>query len=279
VSATARRLLLIVAAVALAAAAGARARPLARPREPKVDVKFEQLQGFNAPGTPAKYKQGRRPQDPAPSDAKNHPRPRARYRPRARPTSSRWRRTIVPRVEGLAGLGDRAAGRTSFLEDHSVLNQAKKGKAHRQAACSTTYLGFRHRPQHHEAFPIHPGQRRRLRTRLGHERRRSKDMRRVVEARPRSRAAGRARRATLLGGSITASVPQTWDFQREAGCERSVGPWFSSTAGAAPRRRVPTRRNLQLCQALPERLAVAVRSGGIPAPVRPACSTRRVRPA
>ena len=64
----ARTLGLIVAAVAIVVAALAPSAGAAR--GPKVDVKFEQLQGFNAPGTPAKYnkvgviKTG-------PSDAKN----------------------------------------------------------------------------------------------------------------------------------------------------------------------------------------------------------------
>jgi hypothetical protein len=65
---TARKLGLIVAAVALAVAALSPAAGAARGQN--VDVRFEQLQGFNAPGTPAKYnkvgviKTG-------PSDAKN----------------------------------------------------------------------------------------------------------------------------------------------------------------------------------------------------------------
>jgi hypothetical protein len=67
-TATARRLMLIVAAVVLAATTLAPSADAAG--EQKIDVKFEQLQGFNAPGTPAKYnkvgviKTG-------PSDAKN----------------------------------------------------------------------------------------------------------------------------------------------------------------------------------------------------------------
>jgi hypothetical protein len=51
-TASARRLLVIVAAVVLAAATIA---PSAGAAGGQVDVKFEQLQGFNAPGTPAKY--------------------------------------------------------------------------------------------------------------------------------------------------------------------------------------------------------------------------------
>jgi hypothetical protein len=53
VTATVRRLLVIVAAVVLAAATLAPSAGAAGGQ--KVDVKFEQLQGFNAPGTPAKY--------------------------------------------------------------------------------------------------------------------------------------------------------------------------------------------------------------------------------
>jgi hypothetical protein len=101
-TAAVRKLVWIVAAMALglatlAPSAGAGS---AGGGQPKVDVKFEQLQGFNAPGTPAKYnkvgilKTG-------PSDAKNILVLVPGTSASPPPTSSRWR---------MPGSGDRVGG-------------------------------------------------------------------------------------------------------------------------------------------------------------------------
>src|SRR3982074_3501198 len=131
----ARSLGLIVAAVALAAAALAPSAGAAR--APKVDVKFEQLQGFNAPGTPAKYNKGG-VLTTGPSDAKNilvlvpgTSASAAYFEPLAKDivrASKGWQVWAIERRE-------------NFLEDHSVLNQAKKGKATAKQLFDY-YLGF-----------------------------------------------------------------------------------------------------------------------------------------
>src|SRR5205814_7062432 len=131
----ARTLGLIVAAVALA---GATLTPSAgAAAQPKVDVKFEQLQGFKAPGTPVKYnkvgviKTG-------PSDAKNilvlvpgTSASAAYFEPLAKDivrASKGWQVWAIERRE-------------NFLEDQSVLNQAKKGKTTAKQLFDY-YLGF-----------------------------------------------------------------------------------------------------------------------------------------
>ena len=122
-TAAVRKLVLIVAAMALGLAMLAASAVAAGAQ--KVDVKFEQLQGFNAPGTPAKYnkvgviKTG-------PSDAENilvlvpgTSASAAYFEPLAKDivrTSKGWQVWAVERRENL-------------LEDHSVLDEAKNGTA------------------------------------------------------------------------------------------------------------------------------------------------------
>src|SRR5260370_1279023 len=131
----ARTLGLIVATVALAAATLAPSAGAAGAQ--KVDVKFEQLKGFSSPGTPAKYnkcgvlKTG-------PSDAKNilvlgpgTSASAAYFEPLAKDivrASKGWQVWAIERRE-------------NFLEDHSVLNQAKNGKATAKQLFDY-YLGF-----------------------------------------------------------------------------------------------------------------------------------------
>src|SRR5262245_55388541 len=131
---TLRRLALLVGALVLGLATLA---PSAGGGGQKVDVKFERVPGFSAPGTPAKYnkvgiiKTG-------PSDAKNvlvvvpgTSASAAYFEPLAKDIvrkSKGWQVWAVERRENM-------------LEDHSVLNQAKKGKATPQQLFDY-YLGF-----------------------------------------------------------------------------------------------------------------------------------------
>src|SRR3989442_1302449 len=104
---------------------------------PKVDVKFRRLEGFTSPGTPAKYnKVG--VIETGPSDAKNvlilvpgTSASAAYFEPLAKDIvlkAKGWQVWAIERRENL-------------LEDHSVLNQAKKGKATAKQLFDY-YLGF-----------------------------------------------------------------------------------------------------------------------------------------
>ena len=138
-SSKARKLCLAISTVILAAAAfvssGASAAPASS--APSVDVKFERIQGFNAPGTPAKYKKVGIIKT-GPSDAKNilvlvpgTLASAAYFEPLAKDIvrkSKGWQVWAIERRENI-------------LEDHSVLNQAKKGKDTPQQLFDY-YLGF-----------------------------------------------------------------------------------------------------------------------------------------
>jgi len=244
---------LIVAAVALAAAALAPSAGAAR--EPKVDVKFEQLQGFNAPGTPAKYnkvgvlKTG-------PGDAKNilvlvpgTSASAAYFEPLAKDivrASKGWQVWAIERRE-------------NFLEDHSVLNQAKKGKATAKQLFDY-YLGFVTDPSITKHFQFIPD------SDVGYARDwgmnvEIQDMRRVVEA-----AKKQGGKVVLgghsLGGSITAAYA-TWDFNGKPGANDLSGLVFID-GGSNPTPASPDQANLQL-QAL-QNGSPWLSFGGIPAP-------------
>ncbi len=250
---TARTLGLIVAAVALAVAALAPSAGAAR--GPKVDVKFEQLQGFNAPGTPAKYnkvgviKTG-------PSDAKNilvlvpgTSASAAYFEPLAKDivrASKGWQVWAIERRE-------------NFLEDHSVLNQAKEGKATAKQLFDY-YLGFVTDPSITKHFQFIPD------SDVAYARDwgmnvEIEDMRRVVEA-----AKKQGGKVVLgghsLGGSITTAYA-TWDFNGKPGAKDLSGLVFID-GGSSPTPASPDQANMQL-QAL-QNGSPWLSFGGIPAP-------------
>lgn len=252
-TAAARTLGSIVAAVVLTAATFA---PSAGARSvQKVDVKFEQLQGFSAPGTPAKYnkvgilKTG-------PSDAKNilvlvpgTSASAAYFEPLAKDivrASKGWQVWAIERRE-------------NFLEDHSVLNQAKKGKATAKQLFDY-YLGFVTDPSITKHFQFIPD------SDVAYARDwgmnvEIQDMRRVVEA-----AKKQGGKVVLgghsLGGSMTTAYA-TWDFNGKPGANDLSGLVFIDGA-SSPTPASPDQANLQL-QAL-QNGSPWLSFGGIPAP-------------
>jgi pimeloyl-ACP methyl ester carboxylesterase len=249
----ARTLGLIVAAVLLAAATLAPSAGAAGAQ--KVDVKFEQLQGFNAPGTPAKYnkvgviKTG-------PSDAKNilvlvpgTSASAAYFEPLAKDivrASKGWQVWAIERRE-------------NFLEDQSMLNQAKKGKATAKQLFDY-YLGFTTDPSITKHFQFIPDADVAFARDWGMNVE-IQDMRRVVEA-----AKKQGGKVVLgghsLGGSMTTAYA-TWDFNGKPGANDLSGLVFID-GGSSPTPASPDQANLQL-QAL-QNGSPWLSFGGIPAP-------------
>jgi hypothetical protein len=133
----ARKLALAIIAVAISVAALAAPALGSRAAGNAVDVTFRRLAGFKSPGTPAKYnKVG--VIEVGPSDAENilvlvpgTSASAAYFVPLAKDIvrkSKGWQVWAIERRENL-------------LEDHSVLNQAKKGKATPKQVFDY-YLGF-----------------------------------------------------------------------------------------------------------------------------------------
>jgi hypothetical protein len=131
----ARKLALLVAAMALCVASIAPSAGAGG--QPKIDVRFRTMKGFESPATPAKYnKVG--VIEVGPSDAENilvlvpgTSASAAYFVPLAKDVvrkSKGWQVWAIERRE-------------NFLEDHSVLNQAKKGKATPKQIFDY-YLGF-----------------------------------------------------------------------------------------------------------------------------------------
>ncbi len=235
----ARTLGLIAATVALAAATLAPSAGAAGAQ--KVDVKFEQLQGFIKTG---------------PSDAKNilvlvpgTSASAAYFEPLAKDivrASKGWQVWAIERRE-------------NFLEDHSVLNQAKKGKATAKQLFDY-YLGFVTDPSITKHFQFIPD------SDVGYARDwgmkvEVEDMRRVVEA-----AKKQGGKVVLgghsLGGSMTAAYA-TWDFNGKPGAKDLSGLVFID-GGSSPTPATPDQANLQL-QAL-QNGSPWLSFGGIPAP-------------
>ena len=250
---TARRVLLLVAATVLclatlAPAAGAGGNQ-------KVDVRFERIQGFTAPGTPAKYnkvgilKTG-------PSDAKNilvlvpgTSASAAYFEPLAKDIvrkSNGWQVWAVERRENL-------------LEDHSVLNQAKRGKATPKQLFDY-YLGFVTDPSITKHFQFIPDADVAFARDWGMNVA-VQDIRRVVE-----QAKKQGGKVVLgghsLGGSITTAYA-TWDFNGKSGAKDLSGLVFID-GGSSPTPTTPDQANLQL-QAL-QNGSPWLAFGGIPAP-------------
>jgi pimeloyl-ACP methyl ester carboxylesterase len=221
----------------------------------KVDVKFERIQGFKAPGTPAKYnkvgiiKTG-------PSDAENvlvlvpgTSASAAYFEPLAKDIVRRSKGWQVWAVER----------RENMLEDHSVLNQAKKGKATPQQLFDY-YLGFVTDPSITKHFQFIPD------ADVAYARDWGmnvavQDIRRVVE-----QAKKQGGKVVLgghsLGGSITTAYA-TWDFNGKPGAADLSGLVFID-GGSSPMPTSTDQANLQL-QAL-QNGTPWLTFGGIPAP-------------
>ena len=251
---TARKLALLVAAIALGMATLASSAGAGGGGE-KVDVKFEELQGFNAPGTPAKYnkvgilKTG-------PSDAKNTlvlvpgtSASAAYFEPLAKDIvrkSKGWQVWAIERRE-------------NFLEDHSVLNQAKKGKATPKQMFDY-YLGFVTDPSITKHFQFIPDADVAFARDWGMNVA-VQDIRRVVE-----QAKKQGGKVVLgghsLGGSITTAYA-TWDFNGKPGAKDLSGLVFID-GGSSPTPVSPEQATTQL-QAL-QSGTPWLTFGGIPAP-------------
>jgi pimeloyl-ACP methyl ester carboxylesterase len=251
---SARRLVLLLAATVLGLATLPPAASAGNSGQ-KVDVKFEQLQGFNAPGTPAKYnkvgviKTG-------PSDAENvlvlvpgTSASAAYFEPLAKDIvrkSKGWQVWAIERRE-------------NFLEDHSVLNQAKKGKATPQQLFDY-YLGFVTDPSITKHFQFIPDADVAFARDWGMKVE-VEDMRRVVEA-----AKKEGGKVVLgghsLGGSMTTAYA-TWDFNGKPGAKDLSGLVLID-GGSSPTPSSPEQANLQL-QAL-QNGSPWLTFGGIPAP-------------
>ena len=252
-TATARKLAMIVAAIALSV--GTLAPSAGAGTQPKVDVRFRTMKGFNAPGTPAKnnkvgvIKTG-------PSDAENvlvlvpgTSASAAYFEPLAKDIvrkSKGWQVWAIERRE-------------NFLEDHSVLNQAKKGKATPQQLFDY-YLGFVTDPSITKHFQFIPDADVAFARDWGMNVE-VEDMRRVVEA-----AKKEGGRVVLgghsLGGSITTAYA-TWDFNGKPGAKDLSGLVFID-GGSSPTPSSPDQASMQL-QAL-QNGSPWLTFGGIPAP-------------
>ncbi len=250
----ARKLVLVFAVVVLALATVAPAASAGNGSQ-KVDVKFDRIPGFTAPGTPAKYnkvgilKTG-------PSDAKNilvlvpgTSASAAYFEPLAKDivrTSKGWQVWAVERRENI-------------LEDQSVLNQAKKGKATPKEMFDY-YLGFVTDPTITKHFQFIPDSDVAFARDWGMNVA-VQDIRRVVE-----QAKKQGGKVVLgghsLGGSITTAYA-TWDFNGKSGAEDLSGLVFID-GGSSPAPVSPEQATMQL-QAL-QNGTPWLTFGGIPAP-------------
>ena len=252
-TATGRKLVLIVAAIALCL--GTLAPSAGAGNQPKVDVRFRTMKGFESPGTPAKYnKVG--VIEVGPSDAENvlvlvpgTSASAAYFVPLAKDVvrkSKGWQVWAIERRE-------------NFLEDHSVLNQAKQGKATPKEIFDY-YLGFVTDPSITKHFQFIPdadvGFARDWGMRVEVE-----DMRRVIKSAKQKRGevvlGGHS-----LGGSMTTAYA-TWDFNGQAGASDLSALVFID-GGSSPAPVSPDEATMRL-QALANG-SPWLSFGGIPAP-------------
>jgi pimeloyl-ACP methyl ester carboxylesterase len=221
----------------------------------KVDVRFRRIEGFKSPGTPAKYnKVG--VIEVGPSDAENIL--------VLVPGTSASAAYFVPMAKDVARESDgwqvwAIERRENLLEDHSVLNQAKKGKATPKQVFDY-YLGFTTDPSITEHFEFIPdadvGFAREWGMRVEVE-----DMRRVIKS-----AKGEGGKVVLgghsLGGTITTAYA-SWDFNGKPGAQDLSGLVYID-GGSNPTPTTPEEANLRL-QAL-QGGSPWLTFGGIPAP-------------
>jgi pimeloyl-ACP methyl ester carboxylesterase len=245
-----------VVAIAVAVLVNQAAPALAsRAAGEKVDVRFRRLEGFKAPGTPAKYnKVG--VIEVGPSDAENilvlvpgTSASAAYFVPMAKDVvkkSNGWQVWAIERRENL-------------LEDHSVLNQAKKGKATPKQVFDY-YLGFVTDPSVTEHFQFIQDADVAFAREWG-MRVEVEDMRRVITS-----AKGKGGKVVLgghsLGGTITTAFA-TWDFKGKPGA-RDLSGLVYIDGGSNPAPVTPDEASLRL-QAL-QGGSPWLSFGGIPAP-------------
>ncbi len=253
----ARKLCVAISTVVVVAAAFVSSAASAAPASsaPAVPVKFERIQGFNAPGTPAKYnkvgiiKTGS-------SDAKNilvlvpgTSASAAYFEPLAKDIvrkSQSWQVWAIERRENI-------------LEDHSVLNQAKSGKATAKQLFDY-YLGFVTDPSITKHFQFIPDSDVAFARDWGMNTE-VEDMHRVIEE-----AKKQGGKVVLgghsLGGSITTAYA-TWDFNGKPGAKDLSGLVFID-GGSSPTPVSTDQATMQL-QAL-QAGSPWLTFGGIPAP-------------
>ena len=195
---------------ALVAAALAPAAPA------KVHVSFERLKGYNEPSHAGQVRQGRRHQGRARRRRKNV----LVLNPGTSASASYFvplGRDVVTRAPGWQVWA--VERRENLLEDQSVFNKAKAGKATPQQVFDY-YLGYLTDPSITKHFQSIPDRQGRVRAQLGDEHR--------DRGRP-PRGARRAKKlggkvvvgGHSLGGSITTAYA-TWDFDGKAGARRSL---------------------------------------------------------
>ena len=186
----------------------------ARPALSDVDVRFERLDGFAAPGTPANLDQ---------VGVLKIGSKRARNVLVLNPGTSAGSAYFLPFAQDIVATREgwqvwSVERRENQLEDQSVLDLAKQGTATSNSCSTTTSVGSPTR--RHQPLPADPRRRRLLRSRLGHERR---------DRGPPPRRRGRAREGRKvvlgghsLGGSITTAYA-TWDFNGVPGADGPRG--------------------------------------------------------
>jgi pimeloyl-ACP methyl ester carboxylesterase len=257
-SSWARKLALAVTAVAIAVAtlvAPATPALASRARGAEVDVRFRRLEGFKSPGTPGKYnKVG--VIEVGPTNAENvlvlvpgTSASAAYFVPLAKDivrTSKGWQVWAIERRENL-------------LEDHSVLDRAKKGKATTKEVFDY-YLGFITDPSITKHFQFIPDSDVAFAREWG-MRVEVEDMRRVIRS-----AKGKGGKVVLgghsLGGTITTAYA-TWDFNGQPGAKDLSGLVYID-GGSNPAPASPEEATIRL-QAL-QSGSPWLTFGGIPAP-------------
>jgi pimeloyl-ACP methyl ester carboxylesterase len=250
-----RALLLVAVAIGALVPVPATSALGGAPAAPKVDVGVHRLDGFNSPGTPAKYnKVG--VIETGPSDADNvlilvpgTSASAAYFEPLAKDIVRKakgWQVWAIERRENL-------------LADHSVLNEAKKGKSTPKQIFDY-YLGFVTDPTITKHFQFIPDGdvafAREWGMRVAVE-----DMRRVVKA-----AKEKGGKVVLgghsLGGTITTAYA-TWDFSGQPGAKDLSGLVYID-GGSNPMPASPDEASTRL-QAL-QGATPWLTFGGIPAP-------------
>jgi pimeloyl-ACP methyl ester carboxylesterase len=200
---------LVAALAALGAVAAASAPPAT------AAVEFERLQGFAAPGTPAKLNK---------VGVLKVGSPRARNVLILNPGTSSsaayfapLAKDIVRRARGWQVWG--VERRENLLEDHSLINRAKAGRASNQRVFDY-YLGYLTKPEVIDHFRSIPDSEVPFARRWG-MRVEVEDLRRVVRA--ARRLGGKVvMGGHSLGGSITTAYA-TWDFRSRAGARDLAG--------------------------------------------------------
>jgi hypothetical protein len=229
-----RRLALVAATVGLLVAT------LAPSARSAVQVSFEQIRGFDAPGTPDRYNRVGVLRT-GPSSARNI----LVLNPGTSASAAYFvplAKTIVSKAKGWQVWA--VERRENLLEDHSMLDQAKEGRATSRQLSTTTSAGSR--IQHHEPLPAHSGLRGWFRSTVGDARR------------GRGSAAGGPGRKRAgpqvvvgghsLGGSITTAYA-TWDFNGKPGAKGLSGLVFidggSSPTPVTPEEAMQSLQRLQ----------------------------------